>query len=107
MKLEAGLIAPPGLLAGKIRRGEYVDFAEFPPATPDGTPSGTYSTEQLLIVQAADLRWSRRKVSDVVVWTRCYILYMGAVAEEEPGRLLDLLGTWMPSLEHPKTLHGR
>ena len=92
VKLGAGLTALPGLLAGKIRRGEYVDFAEFPPATPDGTPSGSHSTEQLLIVQAADLRWSRRKVSDVGVWTRCYILYMGAVAKEEPGRLLDLLG---------------
>ena len=67
VKLGAGLTSLPGLLAGKIRRGEYVNFAEFPPATPDGTPSGSHSTEQLLIVQAADLRWSRRKVSDVGV----------------------------------------
>ena len=44
LKLGAGLTTLPGLLAGKICRGEYVDFAEFPSATPDGTPSGSHST---------------------------------------------------------------
>ena len=35
VKLGAGLSAVPAVLAGKIRRGDYVDFSVFPPAQPD------------------------------------------------------------------------
>ena len=92
VKLGAGLLAVPGVLAGRIRRGEYVDFAELPPALPDGSTAGVQSSEQLLIVQAADYRRTRRRVPDVTVWIRCFILFAGTVATEEPERLMDLLG---------------
>ena len=35
MKLGAGLSAVPAGIVKKIRRGEYVDFAELPPAIPE------------------------------------------------------------------------
>ena len=92
VKLGAGLSAVPGVLAGRIRRGEYVDFTEFPPALPDGSAAGVQSSEQLLIVQAADYRRTRRRVPDVAVWTRCFILFIGTVTAEEPERLMGLLG---------------
>ena len=92
IKLRAGLLAVPGVLAGMIRRGEYVDFAELPPTLPDGSTAGVQSSEQLLIVQAADYRRTRRRVPDVTVWIRCFILFAGTVATEEPERLMDLLG---------------
>ena len=92
VKLGAGLLAVPGVLAGRIRRGEYVDFAELPPALPDGSTAGVQSSKQLLIVQAADYRRTRRRVPDVTVWIRCFILFAGTVATEEPERLMDLLG---------------
>ena len=92
VKLGAGLSAVPGVLAGRIRRGEYVDFTEFPPALPDGSAAGVQSSEQLLIVQAADYRRTRRRVLDVAIWTRCFILFIGMVTAEEPERLMDPLG---------------
>ena len=46
----------------------------------------------MLIVQAGDLRRTRRKIPDVMVWARCFILYMGVVAADEPGCITDLLG---------------
>ena len=64
VKLGAGLLAVSGVLAGRIRRGEYVDFAELPPALPDGSTVGVQSSEQLLVVQAADYRRTRRRVPE-------------------------------------------
>ena len=92
IKLGAGLLVVPGVLVGRIRRGEYVDFAELPSALPDGSMSGVQSSKQLLIVQAAVYRRTRRRVPDVTVWIRCFILFVGTVATEEPERLMDLLG---------------
>ena len=45
VKLGAGLLAVPGVLAGMIRRGEYVDFAELPPTLPDVSTAGVQSSE--------------------------------------------------------------
>ena len=92
MKLGAGLSAVPAGIVKKIRRGEYVDFAELPPAMPEeeATACGQ-SGDRVLIVQAADLRRTRRKIPDVMVWARCFILYVGVVAADEPGRITDLL----------------
>ena len=71
VKLGAGLLAVPGVLAGRIRRVEYVDFAELLPVVPDVPTAGVESSEQLLIVQAADYRRTRRRVPDVTIWIRC------------------------------------
>ncbi len=53
---------------------------------------GGQPSEQLLIVQAADYRKARRRVPDVITWTRCFILYIGTVATKDPNRLVDFLG---------------
>ena len=92
VKLGAGLAAVPAVLARKIRRGEYIEFAELPPALPEGSPIGVQSSEQLLIVQAADYRKARRRVPDVITWTRCFILYIGTVATKDPNKLVNFLG---------------
>ncbi len=92
VKLGAGLSAIPAVLARKIRRGEYIDFAELPPALPEGTSVSTMSSEQLLIVQAADYRRTRRRIPDVMTWTRCFVLYIGAVATTDSEKLVDFLG---------------
>ena len=92
MKLGAGLSAVPAGIVKKILRGEYVDFAELPPAMPEEEAAACgQSGDRVLIVQAADLRRTRRKIPDVMVWARCFILYVGVVAADEPGRITDLL----------------
>ena len=84
---------PMGSTVKKIRRGEYVDFAELPPAMPEEEAAACgKSGDRVLIIQAADLRSTRCKIPDVMVWARCFILYVGVVAADEPGRLTDLLG---------------
>ncbi len=45
MKLGARLSAIPAVLAGKIKRGEYVDFTELPPSQPEGTAPTVQSSE--------------------------------------------------------------
>ena len=83
VKLGAGLSAVPAILARKIRRGEYVDFAELPPALPEGSSLSTMSSDQLLIVQAADYRRTRRRVPDLTTWTTV-------------GALSYILAPWRP-----------
>ena len=85
----AGLIAMPSRLVDRIRRGEYVDLTEFPPAIPD---PGVHMGDQVFIVQAADLKRSRRRIPDIAVWMRCFILYIRVLTMDRPERLSDLLG---------------
>ncbi len=50
------------------------------------------SSDQLLIVQAADYRRTRRRVPDLTTWTWCFILYFGTVATRDNDKLVDFLG---------------
>ncbi len=117
VKLGAGLAAVPAAVAGRIRREEYVDFTELPPAQPDGSAVGSQSGEQLLIVQAADYRRTRRRIPDVATWSRCFILYVGTAVQKDSAKLMDLLGymdaivraaqkfTWPACEEYDRRFH--
>ena len=43
-------------------------------------------------VQAADLKKSRHKISDITVWARCFLLFIKVVEGYRPKRVPDLLG---------------
>ena len=58
VQMRAGLMAMPSRLVDRIRRGEYVNLTEFLPATPEGVSPGVHMGDQVLIVQAADLKQS-------------------------------------------------
>ena len=88
------VVSSAGRAGGRIRRGEYVDFAELPPAMPDDCVMTVQSSEHLLIVQAADYRRTRRRVSDVTVWTRCHILFAGHGRARQTNGYLGLHGCY-------------
>lgn len=100
--------------SARPREGNMWILRNFPPALPDGSAAGAHPSEQLLIVQAADLRRARRKAADMAVWTRYFILFMATVTKKEPERLVDLLGymdaivraaqkfAWPPCAEHDR-----
>ena len=92
VQMGAGMLAMPSRLVEKIVRDDYVDFAEFPPAAPEGVYPVAHMSDQVLIVQAADLRKSRRKISDIMVWARYFLLFIKVVEGYRPKRVPDLLG---------------
>ena len=67
----------------------YVDFEELPPALPGGSTAGVQSSEQLLIVQTADYRRTRRRVPDGsgVLFSLLHGGYGGAGKTDGPIRL--------------------
>ena len=58
----------------------------------EGVSPGVHMRDQVLIVQAADLKRSKRRIPDRAVWTRCFILYIRVLMMDRPERLTDLLG---------------
>ena len=87
----AGLLSMPSRLVEKIRRREFVDLAEFPPAAPEGLSPMSNLPDQVLIVQAADLKKSQRRIADIAMWVWCFILYTRVVAMDRPDRVPELL----------------
>ena len=67
VQMGAGLMAMPSRLVDRIRRGEYVNLTEVPPATPEGVSPGVHMEYQVLIVRAADLKQSKHRISDMAV----------------------------------------
>ena len=92
VQMGAGMLAMPSRLVEKIMRDEYVDLAEFPPAAPEGVSPVAHMSDQVLIVQAADLKKSRHNISDITVWARCFLLFIKVVEVYRPKRVPDLLG---------------
>ena len=91
VQMGAGLLSMPSRLVEKIRRREFVDLAEFPPAAPEGLSPVSNLADQVLIVQAADLKKSQRRIADIAMWVRCFILYTRVVAMDRPDRVPELL----------------
>ena len=86
-----GLPALPKKWVERIQAGDYIDFAELPPAKGKvkGTPSSLEG--QILVVQAADLMESRKMIPDLATWVQCFSVYMAVVTAKEPARIRNLL----------------
>jgi hypothetical protein len=74
----------------RIKAGEYIDFAELPPAKGKARPL-TAATEGVIVVQAADLLQSRKLIPDLATWTQCFALYATVRIAEQPARLPELM----------------
>ena len=86
-----GLPALSKKLVERIQAGEFVDFAEMPPAKGKikGTPSSLEG--QILVIQAADLLESRKLIPDLATWVQCYSVYMAVVTAKSPERTRNML----------------
>ena len=86
-----GLAALPKKLVDKMVAGEYVDFAELPPAKGKARAVPQALEGQVLVVQAADLMQSRKIIPDLATWVQCYALYVAAIAPHKPERVPELM----------------
>ena len=85
----AGLPAMPKRLVAKILAGDYVDFAEFPPAKGRGRPVPSSLEGHIIVVQAADLMQSRKIIPDLATWLQCFSVYVATPAMKFPERVPD------------------
>ena len=86
-----GLPPLPKSMADRILNGDYIDFADLPPAKgkirPLSAPEGS-----VILVNAYKLMQQRRLIPDLATWLQCCALYMALVCSRNPGRLNDLIG---------------
>ena len=89
--LGTGLPSLPKKLVDKILAGEYVDFAELPPARGKARAVPQALEGQIVVVQAADLLQSRRVIPDLATWMQCYAIFTPVIPSKNPARLPDLM----------------
>ena len=83
--LGMGLPPLPKKLVDKILAGEYVDFAELPPARGKARAVPQALEGQIVVVQAADLLQSRRVIPDLATWMQCYAIFTAVIASKNPA----------------------
>ena len=86
-----GLPALSKKLVDKILAGEFVDFADLPPAK-GRVKANTHAMEgQIVVIQAADLLENRKLIPDLATWVQCFIIYSAVLISKEPDRAKNLL----------------
>ena len=75
----------------KIQAGEYVDFAELPPAKGKAKGAPSSLEGQILVIQAADLVESRKIIPDLATWVQCFSIYMAVATAKDPDRTKNML----------------
>ena len=86
-----GLPLIPRRVAEQIKRNEYVDFAELPPAKGKGKLPAHGLEGQVVVVQAADLVRSRCIIPDLATWLRCYAIYAAVKGTLQPASIPELM----------------
>ena len=78
-------------VAEQIKVGEYVDFAELPPAKGKGKPPSNNWEGQVVVVQAAELVQARKLIPDFATWSQCFAVYVAVLGQHQPAKLPELL----------------
>ena len=78
-------------VAELMKAGEYVDFAELPPAKGKGKPTSHNWEGQVVVVQAAELVQARRLIPDYATWSQCFAIFVAVVGQHQPGRIAELM----------------
>ena len=75
----------------KILAGEFIDFAELPPAKGKVKSIPQAVEGQIVVIQAADLMESRKLIPDLATWIQCFSIYAAVIITKEPERAKNLL----------------
>ena len=79
-------------LLQRIWVGEYIDFAELPPAKSKPRSLPHYLQGQVIVVQMQELESNSKKaITDFSTWAQCFALYSAAVLIKQPSRATDLM----------------
>ena len=86
-----GLPSLPKKYVEKILAGEYIDFAELPPAKGKVKSIPNTVEGQIVVVQAADLLETRPKlIPDLATWVQCFGIYAAVITSKDPTRIKNL-----------------
>lgn len=86
-----GLPALPKKYVEKILAGEFIDFADLPPAKGKVKSIPATADGQIVVVQAADLMERRKLIPDLATWIQCFGIYAAVITTKEPERMKNLL----------------
>ena len=86
-----GLPSLPKKCVEKILAGEFIDFAELPPAKGKVKSIPHAMEGQIVVIQAADLMESRKLIPDLATWIQCFSIYAAVIITKEPERARNLL----------------
>ena len=86
-----GLPSLPKKCVDKILAGEFMDFAELPPAKGKVKAIPQAGEGQIVVIQAADLMESRKLIPDLATWIQCFSIYAAVITTKEPERAKNLL----------------
>ena len=86
-----GLPSVPQKVIDKIKRGEYIDFNELPPARGLSKSLPPHLEGQLVIVQADDLAVSRKLIPNFETWSQCFAIYAAVRIANDPSKAGDLM----------------
>ena len=86
-----GLPSVPQKVIDKIKRGEYIDFNELPPARGLSKSLPPHLEGQLVIVQADDLAVSRKLIPNFETWSQCFAIYAAVRIASDPSKAGDLM----------------
>ena len=98
-----GLPAIPERLFQRIGDGDYIDFAELPPAKgkPKTLPAQLDGFPILIPLQEATGD-SRKLIADFPSWVQCFSVYTAAMAMQHPQRLPSLMAYQSQTAKHAK-----
>ena len=91
VSLGHGMPSLPKKVVDRIISGEFIDFADLPPAK-GRVRSLPTSEGSIILVQAADLLQKKRLLPDLATWMQCFALYASVICSQAPDRLADLMG---------------
>ena len=74
-----------------VLTGEFIDFAELPPAKGKVKSIPHAMEGQIVVIQAADLAESRKLIPDLATWIQCFSIYAAVIITKEPERAKNLL----------------
>ena len=78
-----GFLVPPKL-AQRIWKGNFIDMYEL-------LPEKLGRSEEISSQDLDGTKRKRRKVTSALQWVECFHTYIGVIAQQQPGRVTDLL----------------
>ena len=86
-----GLPALSQRLVDKIKGGDYVDFADLPPAKGKGRASSNDWDTRVLLLQVQQSENPRRLIPDFPTWAQCFALFTAVKASAQPSLIPELM----------------
>ena len=87
-----GLPAIPKKIHDKIANWEFIDLADLKPAGTLDSLNPEPDPQNYIILPGLEIARARRKpIKDIITWVQCFVIFMAAVQQHDPGAINELL----------------